>query len=501
MSVSDDLEPWIFPLDSEGLGGRSARGFLVTVIAQGAKTILTGVSAIVLSRLLQASDFGLLALISPVTGLLALLSNTGLFQAIVQTDRITRTQVESLFWVSICIGLFLTLIFLGAAPILASVFHNKGIIAVTIALSPGIIMAAAASVPIALLNRTMNFYKIAIIETFSLFFSTAASVVFSFIGFGYWALVYGQLAGGLSVLTLAWVLSPWKPSSIVLHFAKIKGMLAFGRNLTVANVAGYLNASVDNMIVGYKLGEYSLGLYDRAWKLGVLPLNQLLGPISRIALPSLSRLVNDPARYRRHFKAMLELMLLVSGPGLIAAIFSASLVVPGLLGERWRDLVPVFQWLCVGGLVTPINGALFWLFTSQGRSEEQVFYTVTAIAINIAAYIVGVFWGLEGVVRTSAISVYVLQLPFIVYGACRRGPVSRQDLTNALVTPTFAVVATIGSCALVWRYLQPTTFSGVIAFFVQTYVVALCTMLVTANGRSMIHDVRLVIISAVAKRT
>ena len=316
MSVSDDLESWIFPLDSEGLGGRSARGFLVTVVAQGAKTILTGVSAVVLSRLLKASDFGLLALISPVTGLLALLSNTGLFQAIVQTDKITRTQVESLFWVSICIGLFLSLVFLGTAPISAYVFHNKSIIAVTIALSPGILMAAAASVPVAILNRTMEFYKIALIETLSLFITTVVSVAFSFGGSGYWALVYGQLAGGLSVLTLAWVLSPWRPSAIILHFAKVKGMLIFGRNLTVANVAGYLNASVDNMIVGYKLGEYSLGLYDRAWKLGVLPLNQLLGPISRIALPSLSRLANDPTRYRRHFKAMLELMLLGERSGL-----------------------------------------------------------------------------------------------------------------------------------------------------------------------------------------
>ena len=500
MSVSDDLEPWIFPLDSEGLGGRSARGFLVTVVAQGAKTILTGVSAVVLSRLLQASDFGLLALISPVTGLLALLSNTGLFQAIVQTDKITRTQVESLFWVSICIGLFLSLVFLGTAPISAYVFHNRNVVAVTLALSPGILMAAAASVPVAILNRTMEFSKIAIIETLSLFFATLISIAFSFGGFGYWALVYGQLAGGLSVLTLAWILSPWRPSFMVLHFSKIRGMLVFGRNLTVSNVAGYLNTSLDNMIVGYKLGDYSLGLYDRAWKLGVLPLNQLMGPISRIALPSLSRLVNDPTRYRRHFKAMLELMLLVSGPGLVAAIFSASLVVPGLLGERWRDLVPVFQWLCVGGIITPVHAALFWLFTTQGRSQEQVVCIVSAVAINVAAYIVGIFWGLEGVVRTSAISVYLFQFPIIAYSACRKGLVSEKHLARSLVIPAIAIVSATSSCALVWRLLPPTTLLGVGIFFAQAYLVALVTLLSTANGRSMIDDVRVVITSAFAKK-
>ena len=491
MSIQDQpdtfADPLIFPLDTTNLARRSINGAAITVAAQVLKTFLTGISAVGLARLLPASDFGLLAIVAPVTGLLSLLSNIGLFQAIVQHQELTRDQVTSMFWISFLLGCATTTILIGLAPVISWIYHDSRLFYIVLAFSSTILISSVASLQIAILNRLMFFHYIAFIETVTLLVSTTISIGLAWIGCGYWALVISQIAGSVLGASLSWSMSPWEPSAFLIS-ANVKSMLNFGKNLTVSNIAGYLNVSFDNMLIGYVLGENALGVYDRAWKLAVMPLSQLTLPINRIAVPTLSRLVNDPLRYRNAFTKMVEFLLLICGPGLAAATFSASVTVPGLLGDRWHTMIPVFQWLCIGGVISPLNGATFWLFISQGRSQDQLTFSVAAISINLMAYVIGLHWGVEGVARTSAVSVYLLQTPILLYGACRTGPVEVKDIFGALTIPTVCILGTGLTSYFAWRSWHPNSIIGIAAYFTLSYVICFLILMVLPHGRDIIYQ-------------
>ncbi|HCF28723.1 MAG TPA: lipopolysaccharide biosynthesis protein, partial [Cyanobacteria bacterium UBA11049] len=78
------------------LKGRSVRGGAVTMVAQGCKFILQMSSTIVLARLLAPQDYGLVGMVTAVTGFIGLFKDMGLSMATVQRAEINHRQVSTL---------------------------------------------------------------------------------------------------------------------------------------------------------------------------------------------------------------------------------------------------------------------------------------------------------------------------------------------------------------------------------------------------------------------
>src|SRR5260370_30000618 len=91
--------------ESRDLGRLALRGGLVSVSMQYGNGVLQIVTAIVLARLLAPEDFGLVAIVTVLTSFAPFLIDFGLGDATVQRSKITRGQVNSLFWLSSGIGL------------------------------------------------------------------------------------------------------------------------------------------------------------------------------------------------------------------------------------------------------------------------------------------------------------------------------------------------------------------------------------------------------------
>lgn len=83
------------------LKGRSVRGGATTLVAQGVRFFLHMTSTVVLARLLTPEDFGLIAMVSAVTGFLMMFSDMGLPLATVQKENIDHAQISTLFWINL----------------------------------------------------------------------------------------------------------------------------------------------------------------------------------------------------------------------------------------------------------------------------------------------------------------------------------------------------------------------------------------------------------------
>ena len=180
-------------------------GFAKTV-TQGANFVLRVGSLMVLARLLDPKDFGLVGMVTAVTGVLSLFRDFGLSTAAVQRTTVTEEQISTLFWINILVGTILGLLSAAGAPLLVAFYHEPRLLWVTVALATGFLFNAAGVQHSALLQRQMRFTALAVIDTRGLVISTAVGMGMAMRGYGYWALVAMTLIGPLFSTICLWLL-------------------------------------------------------------------------------------------------------------------------------------------------------------------------------------------------------------------------------------------------------------------------------------------------------
>ena len=118
-----------------GMKERAVKSAGITLAAQGIKLILQLGSVAILARLLQPSDFGLIAMVTVFTGLALQFMEGGLSMATIQRDQITHAQVSNLFWVNGALGTALCLLGILISPLVAILYDEPRLTMVMAAMS------------------------------------------------------------------------------------------------------------------------------------------------------------------------------------------------------------------------------------------------------------------------------------------------------------------------------------------------------------------------------
>ena len=103
---------------------RAIKSAGITLVAQGVKLILQVGSIAIMARLLEPSDFGLIAMVTVFTGLALQMMDGGLSVATIQRDQITHAQISNLFWVNGALGAGLCLLGILISPLVALIYDE-----------------------------------------------------------------------------------------------------------------------------------------------------------------------------------------------------------------------------------------------------------------------------------------------------------------------------------------------------------------------------------------
>jgi PST family polysaccharide transporter len=409
------------------LKGHTISSGAVTMSSQAGKFFLSLVSTMILARLLTPRDFGLVAMVTTVTGFLRVFKDAGLSIATVQREKITHAQVSNLFWINVGVSALCTLILAATAPVIARFYHNPRLIPITLFLSVTFLISGSTIQHQALLKRQMRFKALALIEVSSMTVGVLIGVIMALIGCGYWSLVGSSLSMETSGLLLTWLVSRWRPQ-LPVRRSGIGPLVSFGAHRTAGDFILALARGSDNLLIGRFYGAAAVGLYSRASALLIGPLQQFLGPINAVFMPALCRLQSQPARYRSTFLRLYEAIALTGFlfTGLFLALARPLTLV--LLGSKWEQAAVIFGGFTVAALCVPLANASAWLFTSQGRGQEMfVAQSINACAV-ILSFIAGLPFGPVGVAIAFSVSNLLVRVPIYYFSAGRRGPVRTSDL-------------------------------------------------------------------------
>jgi O-antigen/teichoic acid export membrane protein len=181
-------------------------------------------------------------------------------------------------------------------------------------------------------------------------------------------------------------------------------MGGFGLNVLGAKLASFANSATDTILIGRFLGPASVGPYAIAFNLMLFPLMRVVGPIRDITFPAFSRLQDDVAALAAGWLRATRLVTAVVAPAMLGMVVVAPDFVPVVLGDKWLDAVPVIQALSWVGLmlaIQQVGGSSALL--ARDKSGTVFRFTIAMYAANVAAFAVGLAWGIVGVAVAYAL--------------------------------------------------------------------------------------------------
>jgi O-antigen/teichoic acid export membrane protein len=453
---------------------RTLRGGVITIVAQAFKFLLQIGSTMVLARILTPDDFGLIAMVSSVTGFVAMFKDAGLASATVQRKEITHEQVSTLFWVNVGMGLLVALTTAALAPAIAVFYKDSRLVLITIVLALAIVLGGFTVQHQALLRRQMQFRTLAFVEVASMGSGVFVAIAMAFFSLGYWSLVGMTIGSSMANAILVWWFCRWFPSRPKWSTG-VGSMLRFGGGLTGFNFLNYFVRNADNIIIGFSLGSGPLGIYSKAYGLLMLPIKQINGPVSNVMIPALSRLQNEPIRYRHAYLKAISMISLVSMPFVVSVVVLADDAVNVLLGAGWESVSTVFRWLAPAAFFGTLNVAPGWLCVSLGRSKTPLIWASIMAPITVIGFLIGAQFGVVGVAGAFSLT-WCVGLYLFVALACHTSPVRQRDIAlhifpQVLSSLLAGVAANTLNTILSEAHLNPILrFSFVVIFFAVAYM-------------------------------
>lgn len=375
-----------------GLGSSAARGAGVTLVGQLARVLVQFGGLFVLARLLNPTDYGLLAAITAVVGIGEVVRDFGLSSAAIQAKELSKGQSNNLFWINSALGLVMAIGAFALSGVIAVVFHNPILQPLTQVLSVTFIFNGVSTQFRAQLNRDLKFGSLAGADIVGQLLGLGAGIVFALMGWGVWALIAQQIIAAVTTLVGLALMSSWKPGPISRQ-SSVRPFFAYGFHLMGAQLLNYASQNVDSVLIGGRMGMTQLGLYNRAFQLLTLPLSQVNAPATRVALPVLSKLRDDVDRYRDFLltgqSALINLVLAIFAFGCAQSYPLVDLA----LGSHWHGVSPIFQILAVAGAFQVCAYATYWVFLSKGLTKANLRFALVYRPIAILAIIGGSFLG------------------------------------------------------------------------------------------------------------
>jgi O-antigen/teichoic acid export membrane protein len=443
---------WASPKD---LARRSARGGLAVASSSWVRFSLLTAASIALARLLGPSEYGIGAILVIFGGAAELLRESGPATYVVQTKTLNPIVASSLFWWNVLVGFLIVAATLAAGSLIGELFNLPQLVRYLPLIGLMFLAIAVVSIPAAVMARNMEFKQLAFIDLTSTLMGVLIGVFAAVVQGTALALVLQGTSIAVFQCVGTLVACPWKPGKPRLR-AATKEALYPSSLYALTQGANYVSRNIDNVIVGVSLGAHATGLYNQAYQFLTMPLQQIGGPLQRVAVPALSRVFHDSERYRRYVRRLLLMITVALWPAYALLAVQAKDLVALLFGPAWAGSASIFMWLAWAGIAQAVGYVNYWLFVSSGQAKRQTVWTLLSRPLVIISFFAGLPWGASGVAAAYALVSLALVLPgFLI--ARKRAHVTVSDIVGPLAAATMVAVPVLCAGLALNELIQTST--------------------------------------------
>ncbi len=361
------------------------------------------VSNIVLARILCPEDYGILGLIMVFIGIADVLVDGGLGNALIQKKDIDEKDTSTVFTSNLIISFCLFVIIIFSAPAIASFVNIEHFEIFLRVEAITVLLRAFYVVHFSLMNREMEFKRLAQIQLSTNFFSTIITIALAYCGIGVWSLILKSIFHDVLLFILYYYYKRVK-LSFRIYKASFKQLFSFGMFVAIANIVESVYSNILSLILGKKFSVKDLGYYNQAHALEQIPVYSITSILNQVFFPFLSKEQDDLDKMKTDVLKSLRVMSFFVYPLMFFLICFAKPLIVLLYSEKWLPAVPFFQILCTVGFTNFLYHLNRSILKAIGKTKYLFYLQVLICIVGLTLIILSIPFGIYALVVSTALN-------------------------------------------------------------------------------------------------
>jgi teichuronic acid exporter len=379
------------------LRSKALTGSAWAILEKFSLQIVQFVVSVVLARLLEPRDYGLIAITFIFTGISSAVTDGGFEKTLIREAEISPIQVNSVFYMNAVLGIVMMAVLFFSAPALAVFFSETSLVPILRVVSIGLFINALGQVQRVLLMKELHFKKISIAQIVSSFIGGATGVIMAYKGFGVWALVWSGLAAQTTMVLFLWIRSDWYPT---LHFslASLRPMWRYGSNILLTSLLFFIMLQFNNFIIGRLFSKSDLGLFNRGGRLPEFIIGVIQSIILKMAFPLFVKVQDEKTSLEQVVRKTVRVTAFVAFPLLALLLANSHDITIALFTAKWSGSILFLELFCLAAFFDPFAAIYRELILAKGKARLFLkVYIVTSLA-EIAAVMLLARYGIVYIV-------------------------------------------------------------------------------------------------------
>jgi len=370
------------------------------------------ISMLILARLLDQKDFGLVAIASSFVFLFDILSDAGTQQYIVQKKDLTDDDLNTAWTLNLILKGISWLVFVLCVPLITDFFDTQELTNILLVISLTLPIAGLENTGIFLFYRNFDFTPVLKITTIEKIASLIVVISLAIIYRSYWAMVTGVLLT-FSIRTLAsYHYSSFRPT---LSLRNVLEQWAFSKWLLLKGGVGFSRAEFDTFMVTKLFGVEFVGGYNMMKNIANIPGRDLIAPATEPLLTSFAKVREDKERLNYQISLSLFVVCLISFPIASYTYFFADNIVFVLLGAEWLSFSSVLSIMSLLILAATLMSIFQNALTATGKVNIVFYYDLLSLFFVVGVLLAFAFKDVEiFVLVRCALSIVTVVCMFFV---------------------------------------------------------------------------------------
>lgn len=408
-------------------------------------SVMTFGGNILLARLLDPSDFGLLGMVAIFTALAYNISGCGMSDGLINKKDATSDDYSTVFVFNASMGLIFAVTFISCSGVIARFFGHQELKGIMIAIGVCFFFQSLALVQETKMRKDLDFKKMAIVRLSSTASALVLAVILVLNGYGYWGLVSMQIFLSFFLFVYYVAVSRWIPR-IAFNVASFKEMFGYGVHLMVAYVCFQVARNINMSVLGKFSTSAASGAYSQGHKLQEVPFG-----LSEAILnwPFFAVLAATAREERRELTGRMHSVIVFANAVIGCYLLAVSTYAfHSLYGEKWDIAIPIFNVLVVFGFATRVK--MFYQTVFKAHSRTKIIRDLTVVEVLLQLAMLAVCYRMSATVIAFTQAVPALVILFVYVPLyMRRESINfstfAKEMFKPLLPPVIVLAVTIAA--------------------------------------------------------
>lgn len=339
------------PSGTSNLKQKTAGTLKWNTVDRLASQVLYGVVGVVLANVVSAEDFGLVGALLVFQAFAIIFADSGFGAALLRQKHTTEEDYSTVFWFNLLVSVAIYFILWFCAPLIADIFQkDRRLIPLSKIMFLTFVLNALAIVQTNRLMKRMDVKMIAVSNIIAQIAGGGLGIGLALGGWGAWALVWQSVCLAGVKTGILWATGNWIPRYWIKK-ESFKRIWRIGLSVFSSSMLNTLFLTVYSFVIGAFYSLKSLGVYTQAdkWsKMGSASLSQIF---TASFVPLLAKVQDSPSDFKRYVERINRFTAFITFPILAGLAIVGEPLFHTLFGNKWDSAIPLFQILCVRGIL------------------------------------------------------------------------------------------------------------------------------------------------------